>query len=267
MNSTDTANRLEQTILDLWDFRDPVASAERFRSAAEASTDPDEAAVLATQHARATGLAGDLVRAAHLLDGMEASGLAGAALHAGARIAIERGRVLNSTGDPGSAAPHFLQAEELARELGATGLAVDALHMQANVAEPLHGAEAACEINERALAEIEASDDPLVQRWLGPVLNNLGWTTHNAGRPQEALAVFERAVAVRAAALEVQTGDVAGDAYGAWIVARWCVGRTLRTLGSHEEALAVMRELARDPVGADDPFVHEEIAANLKACG
>ena len=41
---------------------------------------------------------------------------------------------------------------------------------------------------------------PAVRRWLGPILNNLGWDLHDAGRPEEALAVFERAVDVRAEA-------------------------------------------------------------------
>ncbi len=110
-------------------------------------------------------------------------------------------------------------------------------------------------IDERALAEVEASDDPQVRRWLGSILNNLGWDLHDSGHPEQALAVFERAVEVRAEA----------DDHTAWLVARWCVGRTLRTLGRYDEALALMRELAADPVGADDEYVHEEIAANLDA--
>ena len=43
------------------------------------------------------------------------------------------------------------------------------------------------------------------------------------------------------------------------------MGRTLRTLGRYDEALALMRELAADPVGADDDDVHEEIAENERA--
>ncbi len=48
-------------------------------------------------------------------------------------------------------------------------------------------------------------------------------------------------------------------------MARWCVGRTLRTLGRYDEALALMRDLAADPVGAEDEYVAEEIAANEAA--
>ena len=69
------------------------------------------------------------------------------------------------------------------------------------------------------------------------------------------MSVFERAVEVRAA----------GQDRTAWVVARWCVGRCLRTLGRYDEALDLMRELAADPAGAEDEYVAEEIAANEKA--
>jgi tetratricopeptide (TPR) repeat protein len=241
---------VEQLLLDTWDFADPAASAERFRGAADEEPDADVSAVLRTQQARATGLAGDFVAAARILDEIESSGTDDAALHARARIAIERGRVLNSTGDPAGAASYFAEAHRLATRAGTGGLALDALHMQAIAAGATGGPDAARVIDELALAEIEASDDPQVRRWLGSILNNLGWDLHDSGRPHDALGVFERAVEVRAAA----------DDHSAWVVARWCVGRTLRTLGRYDEALALMRELAEDPEGSEDPYVAEEIA-------
>jgi tetratricopeptide (TPR) repeat protein len=234
---------LEQLLLDTWDFGDPAASAERFR---------DAAVVLRTQEARAVGLSGDFEAAGRVLDELEPVGD-----HARARVAIERGRVLNSTGDPSGAAPCFAEAHRLATEAGAGGLAIDALHMQAIAASATDGPAAARTIDERALAEVEASDDPQVRRWLGSILNNLGWDLHDSGEPDRALAVFRRAVEVRAAA---------GD-HRAWVVARWCVGRTLRTLGRYDEALALMEELATDPVGAEDDYVAEEIAASREALG
>jgi tetratricopeptide (TPR) repeat protein len=235
---------LEQLVLDTWDFGDAAGSVTRFREAA---------AVLRTQEARASGLAGDFDAAGRILDEIESSGVTSA--HARARIAIERGRVLNSTGDPGGAAPYFADAYRLATEAGAGGLALDALHMQAIAAGAADGPAAARAIDERALAEVEASDDPHVRRWLGSILNNLGWDLHDSGHPEAALEIFERAVEVRADE----------DDHGAWVVARWCVGRTLRTLGRYDDALALMRELAADPVGAEDAYVHEEIAANERA--
>jgi tetratricopeptide (TPR) repeat protein len=252
------ARELEQRVLDTWDFAEPAATADRFRGAAAEERDPEASAVLRTQQARATGLAGDLTEAARILDEIETCGLDPSATHARARLAIERGRVLDSTDDAAGAAPYFVEAHRLAIEAGVGGLAVDALHMQALAAGSTDGPDAARAVDERALAEIEGSDDPQVRRWLGSVLNNLGWDLHASGRPDEALAVFERAVEVRA------PPGSSGD-HAAWLVARWCVGRTLRTLGRYDEALALMRELAADPVGAEDDHVHEEITENQKA--
>jgi tetratricopeptide (TPR) repeat protein len=252
-----TASDVEQRLLDLWDFGDPAGSAVRFRDEADRETDPAAAAVLRTQQARATGLAGDFAAAALLLDGIESSSAGEPGLHVRARIAIERGRILSSTGEPAAAARYFDEAYALATRAGAPGLAVDALHMQAITAGATEGKDASLALNERALAEVEASADPQARRWLGSVLNNLGWDLHDSGRPDEALPVFERAVSVRA-----ESGS-----HEQWVVARWCVGRTLRTLGRYDEALALMRELAADPVGAEDAYVHEEIAANEKALG
>jgi tetratricopeptide (TPR) repeat protein len=249
------ARAVEQRVLDTWDFTDAASTAESFRGAADEEPDPEVAAVLRSQQARATGLAGDFAEALVLLDEIESSGIAASALHARARIAIERGRVLSSTGDPVTAARYFAEARRLATEAGVGGLAIDALHMLAIAAGATEGPDAARVVDEEALAEIEASDDAQVRRWLGSILNNLGWDLHDSGRPDEALTVFERAVDVRAAA----------DDHAAWVVARWCVGRTLRTLGRHDEALALMRELAADPVGAEDSYVAEEIAANQAA--
>ena len=246
---------VEQLVLDTWDFSDAAATAERFRGLADEADVAGRSAVLRTQQARATGLAGDFGAAARILDEIESSGLDDSATHARARLAIERGRVLNSTGDAAGAAPYFADAHRLATDAGVGGLAIDALHMQAIAAGATDGPDAARAVDERALAEVEASDDPQVRRWLGSILNNLGWDLHDSGHPEDALAVFERAVTVRAEA----------DDHSAWLVARWCVGRTLRTLGRYDEALALMRELAVDPVGADDDYVHEEIAANEKA--
>ena len=75
------------------------------------------------------------------------------------------------------------------------------------------GPDAARAIDERALAEIEASDDPQVRRWLGSILNNLGWDLHDSGWPDEALAVFERAVEARAAPTTTPPG---WSRAGAW---------------------------------------------------
>ncbi len=220
------------------------------------ATTPPRRPHLRSQQARAVGLAGDFAAAERILDDVDAADLDGiGAEHARARLAIERGRVLNSTGDPEAAAPLFATAYLLASACGAGGLAIDALHMSAIAAGAVEGHDAARAWDERALAEIERSGDPSAEAWRGTILNNLGWDLHDGGHLADALEVFERAVTAR---LDAGQQDRV-------LVARWCVGRALRSLGRYDEALELMRTLAADPAGAEDQYVHEEIAENLKA--
>jgi tetratricopeptide (TPR) repeat protein len=127
--------------------------------------------------------------------------------------------------------------------------------MSAIAAGAVGGPDAARAWDERALAEVDRSDDPAAEAWRGTILNNLGWDLHDSGHLDEALDVFERAVTAR-----VDAGQ-----HERILVARWCVGRALRSLGRYDEALALMRTLAADPEGARDEYVHEEIAANVAA--
>ncbi|BDZ63241.1 hypothetical protein GCM10025877_01790 [Agromyces mangrovi Wang et al. 2018] len=79
--------------------------------------------------------------------------------------------------------------------------------------------------------------------------NNLGWTLHESGDADAALEQFESALAF---------ANEHGSAEQRH-VARWAVGRCLRTLGRDDEALAIQRELAEQR--PDDEFVQDEIAA------
>jgi tetratricopeptide (TPR) repeat protein len=91
------------------------------------------------------------------------------------------------------------------------------------------------------------------------MLNNGAWDLFDMGDFAAALPLFEQARAewtVRGKTQQIR-------------VARWAVGRCLRALGRHAEALATQRELegggAAD--GSGDGFVFEEIAENLAALG
>ena len=164
-----------------------------------------------------------------------------------ARLAIERGRALDSAGSPAEALPRFLEAYRWRRRPATAGLAVDALHMCAIAAGSVDGPEAAIGWNERAIAEAEASADPAARAWLGSLLNNYGWARHDAGEFDEALRMFERALVVhQEAGREPEL-----------TIARWAVARCLRSLGRIDEALRIQEDLAVT-VGADDGFVHEE---------
>jgi tetratricopeptide (TPR) repeat protein len=157
---------------------------------------------------------------------------------------LERGRVLNSGGDPAAARPHFISALERAEAAGLDFLAADAAHMLAIVEPP----EAQVPWAERALRIAESSDDPRARRWIAPVTHNLGWTMHDLGRYDEALRYFEQALALR---------EKQGDPEPIR-VARWTVARCLRSLGRYEEALAIQRELREGGPGAG--HIDEEIA-------
>lgn len=165
------------------------------------------------------------------------------------RVLLERGRVLNSSGSADEARPLFETAFSEASEAGFEHLAVDALHMVAIVAAP----EEQAELNRRALALAESAEDPRARQWRATLLNNMGWTEFDAGRLDDALALFESALAAR-----VELGKTADIQ-----VARWCVARTLRELGRDEEALAIQRALAEEhaAAGTTDPYVDEEIAS------
>jgi tetratricopeptide (TPR) repeat protein len=230
-------NRL---ILSLWDFDDPAGSRARFETVA---------AVVRTQIARSHGLAGEFEQAHRVLD--ETADIEG---EPRIRVLLERGRIFRSAGDVESAVPLFRQAYDLALAQSFAGLAADAAHMLAIALPDEHEQWAL-----RGLAAAEGSDDPLALGMTGALLNNLGWTLADADRWEEAYPLFNRAVAARAKAVDILGSDASVKSFH---VARWTRARAARALGRREEALAELRELAATPVGAADPYVAEEIAAN-----
>lgn len=227
-----------------WDFSAPDVSAARF---ADALSRLDAASVrageLTTQLARARGLAGEFAEGHRLLDGLAGDDAGDLHPVVRVRMALERGRLRNSGGDPAAAIPDFREAVRLAQAAGRDDLAADALHILAIVDGD---GEAAWYAQGVALAA--GSGDPQVRRWLGPFHTNHGWALHDAGRFDEALDAFESAlVAYREA----------GDAEGTRI-AEWTVERGLRSLGRRDEALAIQRRLKA--TGLHDRYVDEEIA-------
>lgn len=245
----------EQQLLDrLWDFSDPEASAERFRAAAADEGSPAHTrAVMTTQLARALGILGRGDEALALLDEVAALGpVAGEpeayAAELRARVAIERGRLAASHHRPADAVPDLTRGVREAAVAGSPFLVLDALHMLA-LNDAGHEEEWATE----GFDVLDGSRDPRVLRWGVALHNNLGWTLHDSGRLTGALMHFEQAVE-------------AADAYGTpeqRHVARWSVGRCLRSLGRHDEALELQRALAAER--PDDPYVKAELAALTEA--
>ena len=226
----------------LWDFDDPAASGERFLDAAEEADEPARTAWL-TQYVRALGLQEKYDEATKILDR-----LASDEPQAATYLALERGRVLRSSGKPEEARPHFDRAAEIASAAGLEALHIDALHMVALVAptDEQRG------LHEAALAVARGATDQRARDWDASLLNNLGMTLADAGDFEAALAAFEEALA----ACE-RIGDP-----GRIRVARWMVAWALRNLGRRDEAREMQRALKTelDEIGETDSYVDEELA-------
>lgn len=241
----------------LWDYNDPVGTGEKFRAllpAAEAAGDATYRAELLTQVARAEGLSRRFEEAHRTLDEVERE-LASLPPRATVRYLLERGRVLNSSGDKGKARPLFLEALDLARHSGEDFYAVDAAHMLGIIDPP----DKQLEWHLLALQMAERSTEARARGWRGSLYNNLGWTYHDAGDYEKALDMFEKALQFRVEQRKEREVRIA----------RWCIARTLRSLGRVEEALRMQLELADQAEAAGDPdgYIHEELGEGLLLLG
>ncbi|MBV6459123.1 MAG: hypothetical protein HONBIEJF_02266 [Fimbriimonadaceae bacterium] len=231
----------------LWNYDDPAGTESAFRELLP-QLEGDKRLELQTQIARTLGLQQKFEEAHELLDAIEPACLAaeGRTL---ARWHLEKGRTLRSSNRQAEALPHFEAAQRIADHSGEEGLEVDALHMLAIADEPARRMSWHLAAIERA----ESSEDPDARRWLGSLLNNLGWTYHDEGRLDEALQCFEKALQARHE--QGKEGPIR--------VARWTVARCLRSLGRHQDALDA--QLALWHGDATDGYVAEEIGENLLA--
>lgn len=226
----------------LWDFDDPASSGERFLDAAEQAGEPERISWL-TQYARTLGLLEQYDAALRVLDGLHSDDP-----EAATYLALERGRVLRSSGQPEAARPLFEQAAATASAAGLDALHVDALHMVALVATP----EEQPAIHALALETARTSADQRARDWDASLLNNIGMTYADAGDFTSALSTFEEALAARE-----RIGDPATIR-----VARWMIAWSLRNLGRREEALEIQLSLQEElaSIGENDQYVDEELA-------
>lgn len=232
---------------ELWDFADLVATEKRFRTRLEHSSDQGEQAEIITQLARVFGLRGEFSTGHRLIDEAEPLADPGSAAHI--RVLLERGRLHRSSGAPAEAQPLFVAAFDLAKSRNDEFLAVDAAHMAALVDDIEQWTRKGVEI-------AQESPDPQVRRWLGPLLNNLGWHQYEAGNHQQALETFESALAARE-----EVSDEATEIE----IARYAVAKALRALGRSARAA----ELMERAVAASEPdgWFHEELAEDYFALG
>jgi len=246
----------------LWDYNDPAGTAVRFQAllpAVEASDNRAYHVELLSQLARTHSLRRHFAEAYDLLDQAQAL-LTDEMVVPRMRCLLERGRCFNSAGEPEKALPLFREAFGLGTAVGtqADYHTIDAAHMMA-IAEPLPINQ--LQWNEAALTLAEASPDARAGGWRGSLYNNIGWTYHDMGDYQKALEIFAKALAWREAHHQDKPETIR--------IARWCVGRTLRSLNRLDEALALQQSLLAEyeDVGQTDGFVFEEIGECLLTLG
>jgi len=232
----------------LWDFDDLDGTEQRLDEQLDREgSEPGRAEVL-TQLARVEGLRGNVAASEGLLQQAEA--LAGSSDVARARIDLERGRALRSSGDVAASLPLFESAFASASAARAEFIAVDAAHMAALAAGDPDGFIA---WTQRGIDLAQSSG---VFYWLGPLYNNLGWEQYEAGEFAAALSSFERALEARKEEPE-KPAEIE--------IARYAVGKTLRALGRPDGAAALLEQCTEN--GEPDSYFHEELAENYALLG
>src|ERR1041385_2164215 len=230
----------------LWDYNQPAATEQQFRQILDSSSDADldYRLQLLTQIARTQGLQRNFEQAHQTLDEVEPQ-LTDSTVVAKIRYLLERGRIYNSSNQPDKAQLFFLDAFDLAQAAGQDNYAVDAAHMVAIVEPP----DEQMQWNLKALHLAENSPSERARKWLGSLYNNIGWTYHDAQQYDEALDIFEKAVAWQEANGKPENVRIA----------HWCVARTLRSLGRISEAMSILRKI--EP--SNDGYVYEELGECL----
>ena len=226
----------------LWDYYNPSETEARFRTlltTLDTSQDRNYHAQFLTQLARAQGLQRNFEEAHRTLDQAEALLTPDMAI-ARARYLLERGRVFNTSGSRDKARPFFLEALAAAQEAGAPAdyHAVDAAHMLGIIEPP----DEALEWNLKAVEMAGQSENSHARTWLGSLYNNIGWAFHNQGKYKQALDAFHKSY---------DGWSANGTAKNARI-ARWCIARTLRSLGRLDEALQTQLEIVAEAEAEGD---------------
>jgi len=239
----------------LWNYDQPDQSERDFRALLPVvQNDPANLSYeleLLTQIARAQGLQRHFEEGHQTLDDVERRMTPGTTVEV--RYLLERGRLFRSNKQSDQARPFFERAWELGQQIGEAGYAVDAAHMLGILDAP------DLTWNLKALDLAETSPDERARRWRASLYNNIGWSYHDLGEYDRALALFGKALALREEENNAETIRIA----------RWAVARTLRSLNRLDEALALQRENAaqiqRD--GGSDGYIEEEIGEILLAQG
>ena len=219
---------------ELWNFDDPAETGEKFKELlplAENSGEVDYHVQLLTQIARTEGLQMKFDDAHKILDEAEKLITIDMPL-AKVRYFLERGRTFNSSKVYDKAKVLFLEAYKFSDENNFDRYTIDAAHMMGIVEK----GEESLRWNEIALKHAENSTDKKAKAWLGSLYNNTGWTYYDMGEYLKALELFEKNVNWH---LERNTKQ-------GLIIAKWCVGKALRSLGRVQQAFDRQKALYKE---------------------
>lgn len=238
----------------LWDYSNPAETERKFMEflpKAEKSQDISYYTQLLTQIARAKSLQKKFDEAHKTLD--KAKDLIDENMVlVRIRYNLERGRTYNSSGVFDNAKAYFLEAYELAESMRLDFYTVDAAHMMAIVEK----GDDSLKWNEIAMKHARASRDEQARNWLGSLYNNTGWTYSEMGNYDKALELFEKNVKWHEERKSKRQ----------LIIAKWCVARTLRSLGKTNDALEMQKRLldeVEEMKVEQDGYIFEEIGECL----
>jgi tetratricopeptide (TPR) repeat protein len=244
--------------MKLWDYSKPAETEKEFRKLlpqAEKSKDTAYLIELSTQIARTQGLQMKFDEAHKTLDKIMKM-IGPEHIRPRIRYMLERGRVYNSSKVYDKAAELFEAAYQQAVKYGEDNLAIDAAHMMGIVEK----GDESLRWNEIAMKHAEETKDEKAKGWLGSLYNNTGWTYHDMGEFEKALDLFEKNVVYHTERKSKKQLSIA----------KWCVARTLRSLGKTEEALKQQFALIKfnEEQGIEgDGYIHEEIGECLLELG
>jgi len=215
---------------DLWDYNNPAETEKAFRSVLLCKSEArlEYFLELETQLARTQSLQRNFVLAHEILDKVK-DRMKTEMFVVRIRYFLERGRTYNSNNQKEEAVKQFKEAFKLSTKYGQEYFAIDAAHMLGIAFVYPENLE----WNEKAVKIAETSEDEKSQKWLGSLYNNMGWMYHSKDEYSSALIYFEKA-------LKYQEE---GQAIEKILIAKWCVGRCLRSLGKIDEALAIQKSL------------------------
>lgn len=234
---------------DLWDYNKPKETEKRFVELLEKSSGLNLKYLLEikTQLARTQSLQMNFEKSHEILDSVK-DDLSPDMIVVQIRYLLERGRTYNSDNEKEKSKKLFKEAYDLSIKNGEDYYAVDCAHMMGIVEDSPEDLE----WNEKAKQIAENSKDEKARKWLGSLYNNIGWSYHETENYVEALNNFRKALLYRESEKDIVKV----------LIAKWCVGRCLRSLGKIKEALIIQESILSERLERgmeSNGYVYEEL--------